>query len=1228
MAQVVLPNSTYLDYTSNGTTTATTVADAYDFVSGPVPATQTINVALMLPRANDPTALLESDWATRQKTLQALNQAGTLWSTYGADPTAFADAVAALRAMNIPVLGLSGTDGYVSSAESRTIWLQVTPAKFGELFGTPALTGTADVPGGSGQTEQIYYWNGALSVPEEIGATGIWFDLGPIWGQYPAFSDMSGGAQITPRVGHQSIGNALSPLSNSGDYRESNNFAADIADWFYNFPLGDRTVPTATIGLVEPGIGNALSAGDPNSFQELLDEFRQTAGLSTPGSYYVSNQGGQSYTRGNSLERSLDVGVVASASPQSTIGLYAGSGFDDHAQSNSFTAFQAAFWDLVNNPSVVSSSFSLFQQSKRGSPFANAVDELFVDAALRNISVAFAGNDWGSSWNFANGLANVATNSSSPYALIVGGTSLTTLGAAPGDPTVFQDPTRAASLYDRAIAGDAATLWRLIGGGLSILPSSVSAQHAGQVALLESVWNILQVSEDQGRYSILPALGSDIAAGDGGVDTNRPVPTYQTDFGLTPTSVNPGGGTGRGTPDVSANSGGNMFFITPRGDMSGLSWDEGTSAAAPLWASLLAQFNTIFADQGLPNLGFSNDLLYQAAAVAPAAFNDITYGNNTSSYLYDGPVTAGDDTITLTGYGYEAGPGYDLTTGLGTPNGLLLARALTAIAHAQMSSTAPAVLDPTFTASSAAQHLLVQPTVRSDRNFALSVAGAPTSYRAAATGSFAWDSAFAQRAMQADFDPALVRLFDGASQSTPHDLGVADGASLGVAFGGGSAATPQAAMTNPFGFVDYKDPAGDGGVRLARAVAVARTAGNADGQRAVVRLRQNTEEAVTASFYRVDDLDGTIDGLAPGQAGYDAAVTGRLYATGSGTTAISGPGDGYYKQLQLTGIDGGDLVAMRLTSGGHDFYGFSAANETVGGSGVTHLWNYGLDTWGWESTFGGGDRDYNDLVVQLDFTSASGSGWLVQDTATGGDGDDVMYGNDEANSMVGGLGDDTIPGAGGNDTLYGGLGDDLVLGQDGDDFVGTGAGNDFGSGGWGNDTVEGGAGNDLLFGDDDDDRVDGGWGDDLVYGGTGDDDLTGDAGTDQLYGQDGDDRQFGGDGGDNVSGGAGDDLLDGGAGQDLLFGNAGDDRLTGGAGWDIFGFGPGDGVDVVTDFTAGGPEADVIAFNNGAFADLAGVLAASRQEGADLVIAYGAGDVLTLQNVQAGTLSAANFTFA
>ncbi|WP_289296339.1 DUF4114 domain-containing protein, partial [uncultured Reyranella sp.] len=132
-------------------------------------------------------------------------------------------------------------------------------------------------------------------------------------------------------------------------------------------------------------------------------------------------------------------------------------------------------------------------------------------------------------------------------------------------------------------------------------------------------------------------------------------------------------------------------------------------------------------------------------------------------------------------------------------------------------------------------------------------------------------------------------------------------------------------------------------------------------------------------LYKVDDYNGTIGGLAPDQAGYAAAAAGRAYAVMGGGTTIAGPGDGNAGQAQITGVDAGDLIAMQLTNvtNGDTFWAFSQANEMVGGEHVAHLWNYGANTWGWEDLAGGGDRDFNDLVVQLDFTSTAGHGWLV-----------------------------------------------------------------------------------------------------------------------------------------------------------------------------------------------------------------------------------------------------------
>jgi len=962
-----VPNSLFLDFTSYGTTTytaATRVEDAYH-VSAHA-ATETINVAVILPRANDPTALLSGNWATRQSELKALEASGTLWSKYGASQADYDAAVAQLTGTGAGQLGLkkvgdaSGSDGYISSPESRTIWLQLTPTDFYTLFGTEAFQSDDKTLAEGG----LYFWNGNLSLPTGLDAAGLWFDF-PMRGPDPAFSDLSGGGAFVPVAGLQSIGNALGT-------NRSTVFPGEMASALYNFPLTGVATPTATVGIIEPGSGDVLPAGSA-SFQQLLEQYRREAGLSPAAEYYSIANNGTNYDLSDPGERSLDVGVVASASPGSKIGLYAGSGYNGipgggptvGAYSNVFTSFQAAFWDLANEPPVVSASYSMSQQTKPGSLFATAAQELFIDAALRNITLLKADNDFGSSWGFANGLANQNVNASSPYAVVIGGTSLTTLAAAPNDKTVV-------ALYESAMASDLATLWQLVAGGLMVLPSTASDAEA---TFLESVWNQLAFVN-----STWTSGSAD--AGDGGVDTTQETPWYQRAFGLTPTSANPSGGSGRGAPDVAADAGGNMLYRVPGPDMSKVQSDDGTSAAAPLWAALIAQIDAIFHDQGLPNLGYMNDLLYIAAAVAPASFNDITFGNNVSSF-YRNPASSivddNGDAISLTGYGYHAGAGYDLTTGLGTPNGTLLARALTTIAHSQMSfGTSPDMLDADGSGwqSGADQSLLFQ-AMSHGVTIGVTAGADSFSFFGGIPADFAWTNRFAQQSMQADFDANLVRLFDKQGHGALAQATLSAGESLSVSVDAATALAIQGTLSSPFGFADFVGS--DGVVRVSRAVAVAETAGGANDQVAIARIRQNGEDSLSLSFYRVDDFNGTIDGLHPGEVGYAAAAQGRTYATPTGSTSIGGPGYGNYTQADLVDVDGGDLIAMRLTNNtsGHTYWGFAQANETVDGQQVGHLWSYGLNTWGFEDLYGGGDRDFNDIVVQLDFTSASGKGWLV-----------------------------------------------------------------------------------------------------------------------------------------------------------------------------------------------------------------------------------------------------------
>lgn len=967
-----ISNSRYLDMTSYGMRSdfGTSVEDAYHYApSSVVPAYQTVNVALFLPRANDPTALLASDWGTRQSTLASLEASGKLWTTYGASAADWNAAVAQLNAIQgVKTIGdANGSDGYISSPESRAIWVSLDATGFANLFGVaPKQTGTSLDASGP------YFWNGNLSLPAGLfeKVQGLWFDLfnrGP----GPAVTNLSPGPPVTPQAGPQSIGNALSASQNP--------FPGAIAQSFYNFPLNDPTIATATIALIEPGSGNWVPAPDKNSFQSLLDTYRTAAGVPTPGRYYaVENNGtagGPNPPAPDIVERSLDVGVVTSAAPGSTIGLYAGSGFDSPgANSNVLTAYQGAIWDKIHNPAVLSASYSTNPQTVPGSLFANAVNEIFVDAALRNITVVKADNDFGSSWGFANGLANQNQSASSPYAVVVGGTSITSYETAHLDETVVP-------LLAQATSHQLDTVWALTAGGLKVLPTSGMPTPQFNT-FLEAAWNAYSVSGNKwsaNRTSSTSLLG----AGDGGVDTTQATPQYQGAYGLTPTSANPGAATGRGAPDVAADAGGNMFYRVPLADMSGLGNFEGTSAAAPMWASLIAQISAIFQDQGLPKLGYMNDLLYTASAIAPASFNDIRYGNNFSSF-YDNTdsalVDAAGKHISLTHYGYQTGEDYDLVTGLGTPNGALLARALSAIATSQtdFASVLP-ILKPTGNGwtSGANQSVLVQATVPDGGLVHLADGLSSLSFSSGPSASYAWTSRFAQQSLQSDFDPNLVRLFDKQSHGGIGQAAMVAGESFALTVDGDPASAYRAPLTSPFGFVDYDT--GNGVVRLARAVAVAETANGANDQLAILRVRQNGEDNLSVTFYRVDDLSGRIGGLAPGDNGYAAAAQAKAYQLTSGGTALDGPGYGNFTQAGLLHVNAGDIIAMRLTDNtkGNVFWAFSQANEKVDGQAVGHLWSYGLNTWGWEDTRGGGDRDYNDLVVGIDFTSAAGHGWLV-----------------------------------------------------------------------------------------------------------------------------------------------------------------------------------------------------------------------------------------------------------
>lgn len=260
----------------------------------------------------------------------------------------------------------------------------------------------------------------------------------------------------------------------------------------------------------------------------------------------------------------------------------------------------AAIHDKVNMPSILSVSYGLPEGQRVWTDAAmQVVSDAFKKAALLGITICISSGDDGSDAQVADGYAHISFPASSPYVLSVGGTNL----------------SRANGSFSEVVWKDGDGL-RRDGGGAS----------------------------------------------GGGISIAFAPPSWQADIAIR--SVNPGAKPGRIVPDVAAHAetDGNStgYFIVVDGQSTR---NGGTSAAAPLWASLIGRCNQQLGNN--QRVGYLTPLLYQSAgkgngSIGSVGCNDITQGNNISAAIG----------------GYSAGMGYDAATGWGSPNGDQLLDAL------------------------------------------------------------------------------------------------------------------------------------------------------------------------------------------------------------------------------------------------------------------------------------------------------------------------------------------------------------------------------------------------------------------------------------------------------------------------------------------------------------------------------------------------------------------------
>jgi len=407
-------------------------------------------------------------------------------------------------------------------------------------------------------------------------------------------------------------GQRIAIISFGGGYHEED------LDWYFRQIVGLRTPPkVSAVSVSAPdgaGPGNnpfpmkrlrsfIEAMSDPNL---ALEQMKRDLDCETCWARALAT-----------LECTMDIEIIGAIAPEADIDVY----FADDTDDGWRAAIQAAAGirddderrpvrahrKRVEPASVISLSWG-FAEAEGGASWLELIESVLKEAFERRVTVCCASGDFGS------------------------------LGVDPGD----------ARGYDRVANLDfpASSPFVLACGGTSIGPD-------GEVA-----WN----NEWKG---VTMATG-------GGVSGFFKRPGWQAGSNVPPHNslekvwLDPGENrhtwAGRGVPDVAANAdsaSGYELYIGGRPALGG-----GTSAAAPLWAGLVALLNQNLSGMARRpiRLGLPNKLLYRKDVAV--ALRSIDAGDNRLPGTRAGVAS------------FDAGPGWDPCTGLGVPDGESLLEAL------------------------------------------------------------------------------------------------------------------------------------------------------------------------------------------------------------------------------------------------------------------------------------------------------------------------------------------------------------------------------------------------------------------------------------------------------------------------------------------------------------------------------------------------------------------------
>jgi hypothetical protein len=520
-----------------------------------------------------------------------------------------------------------------------------------------------------------------------------------------SYAHLLGHASYDPRT------DRATPQWTMGDSTSGVSFVLAPSDYAVQYDLN----PLYEAGI--DGSGQTIAIiNESNIDVALVNSFRSLFGLpynppqiiidgNDPGVDGINNPDGGN---GASVEAYLDVEWAGAVAPRAQVDLVIGA--DTSLENGLILAAEHAV--CGNVAPIISLSFGQCEANLSGSN--QYMSNLWEQAAAQGITVLVSTGDSGSAGCDSSG-AMYATQgqavsglASTPFNVAVGGTDF-----------YYSDYNSGSTALNNQLA----TYW-----------SFTSSNSIPAVSILgvipEQPWNNSQYGLDAfNLYTAVNGLATTITGGGGGAsnsalcstntyDSNNactgtasgyPKPSWQSGNGVPSDGV-------RDLPDVSlfAANGYNYSYYPIcyyDGDCQPVGGGQtvqitavgGTSASTPSFAGIMALVNQQYGRQGQADF-----VLYPLATQFPNSFYDVTAGNNSVPCVTDStncipvsnpaiidkiPLDPSGGTITEGQIGagttasYNAGPGYDLATGLGTIDAANLVKNWNKIAFASTKTT-------------------------------------------------------------------------------------------------------------------------------------------------------------------------------------------------------------------------------------------------------------------------------------------------------------------------------------------------------------------------------------------------------------------------------------------------------------------------------------------------------------------------------------------------------------